>query len=102
MPCYRQPPAVDVGAQIEHHTPAGSGQRAWERPADATAEAGAAETATKPAAAVSGVQCYLTFVDASHGSLFFHWSDEPVEGALASYLPSAPVPKFKLTSNGGR
>ena len=31
-----------------------------------------------------------------------HWSKEPIPNALASFAPSKPVPKFKLTANGGR
>ena len=46
--------------------------------------------------------CYLTFTDSSQGSLFTHWSTEPVEGALASYVPAKAPPAFKLKQNGGR
>ena len=46
--------------------------------------------------------CYLTFTDSSQGSLFTHWSTEPVEGALASYAPAKAPPAFKLKQNGGR
>ncbi|QDZ25281.1 hypothetical protein HOP50_16g78290 [Chloropicon primus] len=45
---------------------------------------------------------YLTFTEASGGAFFIHWSETPVEGALAAFLPSKPVPKFKLKTNGGR
>ena len=46
--------------------------------------------------------CYLTFTEASEGSFFLHWSETPVDNALASFVPGKPVPKFKLKSNGGR
>tara|TARA_B100000780_G_scaffold74643_1_gene50194 strand:- start:35 stop:505 length:471 start_codon:yes stop_codon:yes gene_type:complete len=46
--------------------------------------------------------CYLTFTEASQGSLFFHWSDEPVEGALAQHTPTKPPPAFKMKDTGGR
>ena len=46
--------------------------------------------------------CYLVFSPSSQGSLLSHWSATPVEGALASFAPTKPVPKFKLTQNGGR
>ena len=46
--------------------------------------------------------CYLTFSAASQGSLFMHWSEAPIDGALASFAPTKAVPKFKLTANGGR
>ena len=109
------PPAV------EPQRPVGTG-RVWRRPGG-TAEAeegaggpeeeGADAVERKPwgrssapsvskAEAVSGVQAYLTFSDSSHGSLFLHWSATRVEGALASFVPQAAVPQFKLTANGGR
>ena len=46
--------------------------------------------------------CYLTFTEASQGSLFFHWSEEPVEGALAKHTPTKPPPAFKMKDTGGR
>ena len=76
--------------------------------------------------------CYLTFSDASQGTLFLHWcvtvqiyfcraaahlsrvvgrrlvvynahrSEAPVAGALAFFEPRKTVPAFKYKSNGGR
>ena len=46
--------------------------------------------------------CYLTFTEASQGSLFFHWSEKPVEGALAKHTPTKPPPAFKIKDTGGR
>ena len=46
--------------------------------------------------------CYLTFSDASQGTLFLHWSETPVAGALAFFEPRKSVPAFKYKSNGGR
>ena len=31
-----------------------------------------------------------------------HWSDTPIDGALASFVPAKPVPRFKYTQNAGR
>lgn len=39
---------------------------------------------------------------ASEGSLFVHWSAEPVPGALAYFRPHKPVPAFKFKQHGGR
>lgn len=49
-----------------------------------------------------GRRCYLTFGAESHGTLFVHWSAEPVEGALAFFAPRKNVPGFKFKQNGGR
>jgi len=50
--------------------------------------------------------CYLLWQPDYHGSLWTHWSETPIEGALASFAavlrPAGPVPRFKLTQNGGR
>ena len=46
--------------------------------------------------------CYLTFSEASQGTLFLHWSETPVAGALAFFEPRKTVPAFKYKSNGGR
>lgn len=46
--------------------------------------------------------CYLVFDTASAGSFFSHWSETPVEGALASFVPAKPIPKFKFKTHGGR
>ena len=46
--------------------------------------------------------CYLTFSEASQGTLFLHWSETPVAGALAFFEPRKNVPAFKYKSNGGR
>ena len=73
--------------------------RPWQRPEAAEPAAGAA----KPPAGASGACCSLVYDDAGKGMLQMHWSLEgAVPGALASFVPSKPVPKFKLTSNAGR
>jgi len=46
--------------------------------------------------------CYLLFSSASGGTFLVHWSEVPVPGALACFVPEKPVPKFKYESNGGR
>ena len=46
--------------------------------------------------------CYLMFSEASQGTLFLHWSETPVAGALAFFEPRKNVPAFKYKSNGGR
>jgi len=48
------------------------------------------------------VSFYLTFDQASNGSLFTHWSQTPVPDALCKYTPTNEVAKFKYTQNGGR
>lgn len=45
--------------------------------------------------------CSLTFDPSSQGTLFTVWSQEVVEGALASFVPVKSVPAFKF-KNGGR
>mmetsp|Transcript_6632 Transcript_6632/g.11685 ORF Transcript_6632/g.11685 Transcript_6632/m.11685 type:complete len:150 (+) Transcript_6632:92-541(+) len=45
---------------------------------------------------------YLVFDVANLGQLLMHWSEEPVEGALAVIHPGKPVPKFKFKQRGGR
>ena len=37
---------------------------------------------------------YLTFNEASGGTLVLHWSEEPIDGALAMFRPGKTVPKF--------
>jgi len=54
------------------------------------------------AGGVSGGGCYLTYVEASNGSLFLTWSKDPIKGALSFFAPGKPVPGHKFTSNGGR
>jgi hypothetical protein len=56
----------------------------------------------------SGTVCSLTFDLASEGSLFITWSEagavgsEGAPGALATFVASKPVPRFKLKQNGGK
>lgn len=38
------------------------------------------------------LRCYLTWTESSQGSLFTHWSETPVEGAVAKFQPRKPVP----------
>jgi hypothetical protein len=35
--------------------------------------------------------CYLTFGVESHGTLFVHWSETPIEGAIAFFAPRKNV-----------
>jgi hypothetical protein len=46
--------------------------------------------------------CYLTFSDASNGTLFLNWKENagPVPDALAFFKPVKPVPKFKYQGGG--
>ena len=46
--------------------------------------------------------CYLTFGTESQGTLFVHWSETEVEGAIAFFAPRKKVPGFKFKQNGGR
>ena len=41
------------------------------------------------------MSCFLVFSESSGGSLFAHWSEETVDGALATFAAGKPVPKFK-------
>mmetsp|Transcript_13791 Transcript_13791/g.55186 ORF Transcript_13791/g.55186 Transcript_13791/m.55186 type:complete len:165 (+) Transcript_13791:79-573(+) len=45
---------------------------------------------------------YLTFDPASQGTLFVHWSETAVDGALAFFEPRKSVPAFKFKQNAGR
>ncbi|ANQ05954.1 Uncharacterized protein PCOAH_00002450 [Plasmodium coatneyi] len=45
---------------------------------------------------------YLTFDNASNGSLFIVWKKEKVDGALMFIKPTKAVPEFKFTSNSGK
>ena len=42
--------------------------------------------------------CYLTFDAASQGTLFVHWSETPIEGAIAFFAPRKNVPGFKVAA----
>jgi len=46
--------------------------------------------------------CYLVFSVENAGCLLLHWSDKPVDGALAAFVPKIPASRFKFTTNGGR
>ena len=48
------------------------------------------------------LRCYLVWSESSQGSLFTHWSETPVEGAVAKFKPRKAVPTFKISANGGR
>jgi hypothetical protein len=50
----------------------------------------------------AGGGCFLTYVEASNGSLYLNWSKTPVSGALASFQAGKPVADHKYKSNGGR
>jgi hypothetical protein len=68
--------------------------------------AGAAIKRATPSAAyntgVSGGGCFLTYAEASNGSLFLNWSKTPVQGALAAFQAGKPVADHKYKSNSGR
>jgi len=51
---------------------------------------------------VSGGACYLTYVEASNGSLFLNWSQTPIKGALSYFQPGKPVPGHKYSTQGGK
>jgi gelsolin len=72
----------------------------------ATAGAGAIKRATPTAsyssAGASGGGCYLSYIEASNGSLILTWSKEPVKGALSFFQPGKPVADHKYKSNSGR
>lgn len=67
----------------------------FNKPKEEEEEAAPAEEVIEPA-------CYLLFSSANQGTFFAHWSEVPVPGALAAFVPEKPVPKFKYESNGGR
>ena len=98
------PPTTDA-----EPAPASVGtRRPWQPPSAADADAPAASGVASPSTDASGgggadgMVCYMTFSESSNGSLFHHWSAMPIQGALASFAPTKPVPKFKVTANGGR
>ena len=39
----------------------------------------------------------MTFSSSNGGCFMLHWSDTPVEGALASFVPKTEVARFKFT-----
>jgi hypothetical protein len=45
---------------------------------------------------------YLVFSETNGGCFQLHWSTEPIDNALACFLPKNPVPGYKLSANGGR
>ena len=91
-----------TSARAEHRGSTGGSGRVWKPPPLPPSSAPAPAPATATAAAAGGMVSYLTFVESGQGTLLTHWSETPVEGALASFVPSKPVPRFKLTANGGR
>jgi hypothetical protein len=71
----------------------------------ATAGAAAIKRATPTAsysAGASGGACYLSYIEASNGSLILTWSKEPIKGSLSFFQPSKPVADHKYKTNGGR
>jgi len=72
----------------------------------ATAGAGVIKRATPTASyssgGASGGGCYLSYIEASNGSLILTWSKDPVKGALSFFQPGKPVADHKYKSNGGR
>lgn len=58
---------------------------------------------TKPSAPVAGLMACLTFDPAGGGKLIMTWSEGvAIDGALACFVPTKTVPKWKVTSNAGR
>ena len=102
------------------------------QPATNGAKFASKSTKSQPVVSRMAKGCYLTFSDASQGTLFLHWcvtvqiyfcraaahlsrvvgrrlvvynahrSEAPVAGALAFFEPRKTVPAFKYKSNGGR
>jgi len=62
----------------------------------------ATPTASYSSGGASGGGCYLSYIEASNGSLILTWSKEPVKGALSFFQPGKPVADHKYKSNGGR
>jgi len=50
----------------------------------------------------SGGGCFLSYVEASNGSLIITWSKTPVAGALASFQAGKTVADHKYKTNSGR
>jgi gelsolin len=70
----------------------------------ATAGAGY-QRATPKAASSSGSAgggCFLSYIEASNGSLIITWSKTPIQGALAWFSAGKPVADHKYKTNGGR
>jgi hypothetical protein len=69
---------------------------------------GAAAGEAQPAAAALTAEnrgaCYLVYTEASEGTLYVHWSMQPVHNAIGQFVPGdeVAVSKFKFSHNGGR
>jgi hypothetical protein len=50
----------------------------------------------------AGGGCFLSYVEASGGSLIMTWSKDPIQGALASFKAGKPVADHKYKTNSGR
>jgi gelsolin len=50
----------------------------------------------------AGGGCFLSYVEASNGSLIITWSKTPVAGALAAFTAGKPVADHKYKTNSGR
>lgn len=46
--------------------------------------------------------CYLEYAEKDQGTILMHWSEVPLEGALAVFYPEKPAPKHKFKTNQGR
>jgi hypothetical protein len=46
--------------------------------------------------------CYLVYSEASEGTLYSHWSMEPVHNSIGEFVPEVAVSKHKFSHNGGR
>lgn len=49
-----------------------------------------------------GKGCYLILGGESGGSLFMIWSEEPVDGAMAYFIPQKEVPAYKYQERDGK
>jgi len=61
-----------------------------------------AQPSTSASSGGAGGGCYLSYVEASNGSLFLTWSKTGIQGALAMFSSGKPVADHKYKSNGGR
>lgn len=55
-----------------------------------------------PMSSTPDTGCYLTLGSEGGAGFLLHWSEQPIESALAYFRPSKPVPHFKFTQNAGR
>ena len=70
-------------------------------PVNLSAPAAASDEAQPPAPEPRGA-CYLVYTEASEGTLYVHWSMEPVHNCIGEFVPEVAVSKHKFSHNGGR